>query len=297
MNDRGPMHSGRDIVVIGASAGGVEALETLVPKLPVEGALEERVALRLSRRFASATTSLRRRATSARRTRREGRRRSSGARSTWSARAPRSRRSAPRRRVESWRPNRGKCSRASSSHGCSRGFESLEESKSRLETAFEELQSTAEELETTREELQSTNEGLETMNEELQSTNEELETINDELRPRTLDLKEVNAFVESILLSLEAAASVLDTGLEVRAWNEFTTDLWGLRPDEVQAQHFSTLDIGLPVDALLPLLRSVLAGEDASHKTVVAAINGRERAIECHVPARSCSRRRARFAA
>jgi two-component system CheB/CheR fusion protein len=175
--------------------------------------------------------------------------------------------------------------------------ESLEDSKSRLETAFEELQSTAEELETTNEELQSTNEELETtneelqstneeletMNEELQSTNEELETINDELRSRTLDLHEVNAFLESILLSLKAAVVVLDTELEVQAWNEVATELWGLRSDEVQGQHFSNLDIGLPVDALLPLLRSVLAGEDGSHETVVAATNRRGRAIDCHV--------------
>jgi two-component system CheB/CheR fusion protein len=161
--------------------------------------------------------------------------------------------------------------------------ESLEDSKSRLETAFEELQSTAEELETTNEELQSTNEELETTNEELQSTNEELETINDELRSRTVDLHEVNAFLESILVSLKAAVVVLDIELEVQAWNEVATELWGLRPDEAQGQHFSNLDIGLPVDALLPLLRSVLAGEDGSHETVVAATNRRGRAIQCHV--------------
>jgi two-component system CheB/CheR fusion protein len=103
------------------------------------------------------------------------------------------------------------------------------------------------------------------------------------LRSRTLDLHEVNAFLESILLSLKAAVVVLDTELEVQAWNEVATELWGLRSDEVQGQHFSNLDIGLPVDALLPLLRSVLAGEDGSHETVVAATNRRGRAIDCHV--------------
>jgi two-component system chemotaxis response regulator CheB len=34
MNDRGPMNSGRDIVVVGASAGGVEALKNLAALLP-----------------------------------------------------------------------------------------------------------------------------------------------------------------------------------------------------------------------------------------------------------------------
>ena len=161
--------------------------------------------------------------------------------------------------------------------------ESLEDSKAKLETAFEELQSTAEELETTNEELQSTIEELETTNEELQSTNEELETINDELRQRTLDLNEVNSFLESILVSLEAGVVVLDEDLRVRAWNDHAADLWDLRSDEVHGQHFVNLDIGLPTDRLLPLVRATLAGEDVERQLTVDATNRRGRAIRCRV--------------
>jgi two-component system CheB/CheR fusion protein len=175
--------------------------------------------------------------------------------------------------------------------------ESLEDSKAKLETAFEELQSTAEELETTNEELQSTNEELETtneelqstneeletMNEELQSTNEELETINDELRQRTLDLNEVNSFLESILGSLEAGVVVLDEDLRIRAWNDHAAELWGLRSEEAQGQHFVNLDIGLPTEQLLPLVRSTLAGEDVDRQLTVDATNRRGRAIRCRV--------------
>ena len=89
---------------------------------------------------------------------------------------------------------------------------------------------------------------------ELQATNEELETINEELRQRTLDLNEVNSFLESILVSLGAGVVVLDEELRVRAWNEQAAELWGLRPDEVQGQHFANLDIGLATDRLLPLV-------------------------------------------
>jgi two-component system, chemotaxis family, CheB/CheR fusion protein len=175
--------------------------------------------------------------------------------------------------------------------------ETLEDSKAKLETAFEELQSTAEELETTNEELQSTNEELETtneelqstneeletMNEELQSTNEELETMNDELRQRTLDLNEVNAFLESILVSLEAGVVVIDEELRVRAWNDHAVDLWGLRTDEVQGQHFLNLDIGLPTDKLLPLLRATLTGGPKPRETTVEATNRRGHAIRCRI--------------
>ncbi|HET8742894.1 MAG TPA: CheR family methyltransferase [Gaiella sp.] len=175
--------------------------------------------------------------------------------------------------------------------------ESLEDSKSKLETAFEELQSTAEELETTNEELQSTNEELETtneelqstneeletMNEELQSTNEELETINDELRERTIDLHEANAFLESILVSVEAGFVVLDRELRVRTWNDHARELWGLRVDEVEGQHLVNLDIGLPTDGLLPLIRATLAGEENRHQVVLDATNRRGRPIRCRV--------------
>jgi two-component system, chemotaxis family, CheB/CheR fusion protein len=178
--------------------------------------------------------------------------------------------------------------------------DSLEESKAKLETAFEELQSTAEELETTNEELQSTNEELETtneelqstneeletMNEELQSTNEELETMNDELRLRTHDLHEVNSFLESILVSLRAGVVVLDTELRVQAWNDEAAELWGLRSDEVEGQHFANLDIGLPVDDLLPLVRTALtspAESSSDGEVVLEATNRRGRPFDCHV--------------
>ena len=175
--------------------------------------------------------------------------------------------------------------------------ESLEVSKSKLETAFEELQSTAEELETTNEELQSTNEELETtneelqstneeletMNEELQSTNEELETINDELRDRTHDLHEVNAYLESILVSIDAGVAVVDEDMHVTAWNAQAFDLWGVRADEVSGRHLADLDIGLPVNDLVPMIRSVFADDEAPKQVVVPARTRRGHEIECRV--------------
>jgi two-component system CheB/CheR fusion protein len=162
-------------------------------------------------------------------------------------------------------------------------YEELQSTVEELETTNEELQSTNEELETTNEELQSTNEELETMNEELQSTNEELETINDELNQRTDELNQSNFFLESILGSLEAGVVVLDAELRVTAWNAGARELWGLRGDEVQGQHFMNLDIGLPVEKLRTPLRRVLAGSDTDHALVVDATNRRGRGIRTRI--------------
>jgi two-component system CheB/CheR fusion protein len=162
-------------------------------------------------------------------------------------------------------------------------YAELQSTNEELETTNEELQSTVEELETTNEELQSTNEELETMNEEMQSTNDELQTINDELSQRTTDLNQVNAFLESIWASLGGAVTVLDEELRVLVWNQRAEDLWGVRPEEVQGQHFLNLDIGLPISELAPALRSVLAGDEAQQAVTVEAVNRRGKRIRCRV--------------
>jgi two-component system CheB/CheR fusion protein len=164
-------------------------------------------------------------------------------------------------------------------------YEELQATVEELETTNEELQSTNEELETTNDELQSTNEELETMNEELQSTNEELETINDELRARTLELNEVNAFLETILTSMGVAVIVLDPNMTVRVWNAHSSDLWGLRADEVEGQNLLSLDLNPPLERLEAPLRKVLRGGDGRVEVVLDATNRRGRSIECRIVA------------
>jgi two-component system, chemotaxis family, CheB/CheR fusion protein len=159
----------------------------------------------------------------------------------------------------------------------------LEHTNRELEDAYAELQSTNEELETTNEELRSTVEELETMNEEMQSTNEELQTVNDGLSQRTTDLNQLNAFLESIWESLGGAVTVLDEELRVLVWNQGAEDLWGVRPEEVEGQHFLNLDIGLPIAELAPALRSALNGDGARAVVTVEAVNRRGKRIRCSV--------------
>jgi two-component system, chemotaxis family, CheB/CheR fusion protein len=167
--------------------------------------------------------------------------------------------------------------------GLEDAYAELQSTNEELETTNEELQSTVEELETTNEELQSTNEELETMNEEMQSTNEELQTINDELGERTSELNQLNAFLESIWAGLGGAVVVLDHDLRVLVWNHGSEDLWGVRQEEVQGQHFLNLDIGLPVDQVRPALRQAMSAEDGSRTAIVDATNRRGRPVRCRV--------------
>jgi two-component system CheB/CheR fusion protein len=161
-------------------------------------------------------------------------------------------------------------------------YEELQSTVEELETTNEELQSTNEELETTNEELQSSNEELETMNEELQSTNEELETMNDELRDRTDDALRANSFLGSVLASINQSVVVVDSQLRVTAWSDASFELWGVREDEVRAEHFLNLDIGIPVGELRDPIRSVLT-TSAREEKVLEGHDRRGRPVRCSV--------------
>jgi two-component system CheB/CheR fusion protein len=181
------------------------------------------------------------------------------------------------------RSRRYKAELEHANQGLEDAYAELQSTNEELETTNEELQSTVEELETTNEELQSTNEELETMNEEMQATNEELQTINDELGQRTIELNQLNAFLESIWAGLDGAITVFDPDLRVLVWNPGAEDLWGVRQEEAQGQHFLNLDIGLPVDQVLPALRAAMGGENGTQSTVIQATNRRGRTVVCRV--------------
>jgi len=167
-------------------------------------------------------------------------------------------------------------------HQLENAYEELQSTVEELETTNEELQSTNEELETTNEELQSTNEELETMNEELQSTNEELETMNDEHEIRAAQLDRANVLLEGILESLQAGVIVLDGNERVQLWNRASSELWGLRPDEVHDRRLAELDIGLPHAPLAgPLGRALSAGEESELR--LDALSRRGRTMRCLV--------------
>ncbi len=159
--------------------------------------------------------------------------------------------------------------------------EELQAANHEMETAYAELQSSNEELETTNEELQSINEELETTGEEVQSINEELRASNEELQQRSDALNQVNAFMESILTSIRGGVIVLDMDLMVQIWNSQSQDLWGLRAEEVRGRQFLTLDIGLPVDELMPPVRACLSGASTHQEVTLAACNRRGKLISC----------------
>ena len=167
-------------------------------------------------------------------------------------------------------------------------YEELQSLNEELETTNEELQSTNEELETTNEELQSTNEELETMNEELQCSNDELQQINDTLNLRSDELNRANRFIASAVRSLGDAVAVVDTKLRVQMWSPGAEELWGLRADEAKGRRLDSLDIGLPMEVIMPALRRLLDDQGSASAAnigtfLVDGVNRRGRAIQLDV--------------
>ncbi|MEN4473145.1 CheR family methyltransferase [Mycolicibacterium cosmeticum] len=162
-------------------------------------------------------------------------------------------------------------------------YEELQSTNEELETTNEELQSTVEELETTNEELQSTNEELETMNEELQSINDELHTINDTLRERSLELDDARTFMDAMINSIRLGVVVVDREMRVVVWNRGCEELWGLRADETTGMVLITLDIGLPVQEVRPLIGTAFVDPDSTGEVILDAVNRRGRSTRVRV--------------
>jgi two-component system CheB/CheR fusion protein len=162
-------------------------------------------------------------------------------------------------------------------------YEELQSTNEELETTNEELQSTVEELETTNEELQSTNEELETMNEELQSTNDELHTINDTLGERSTELDETKLFLDSLVDSVRLGIVVVDREMRVVLWNSGSEDLWGLRSDEVIGAPLASLDMGLPLAEINPLIGRIFVEPNTVEDAAIDAVNRRGKQVRLRV--------------
>ena len=125
------------------------------------------------------------------------------------------------------------------------------------------------------------------MNEELHSMNDEQQASNQDLEQRTTEYRDLNRFMEAVFAGLRTAVVVIDRTQIVTVWNERTEDLWGLRADEVVGKHLLDLDIGLPTEALRPLVRRTLVEKPGhpSNPLTIEAVNRRGRGVVVEVSA------------
>lgn len=115
--------------------------------------------------------------------------------------------------------------------------------------------------------------------------NDELQLSNGALRDRQEEVDRLNRFMSSVLGSMRAGVAVVDGDLRVLSWNATAAELWGIRSDEAVGEHLLGLDIGLPLEAVRPLIKSQLSDEESDYEAGLrlAAVNRRGRPIEVQV--------------
>lgn len=122
------------------------------------------------------------------------------------------------------------------------------------------------------------------MNEELQSMNDELQMSNEGQREQQEHVFRLNRFMSSVLGSMPSGVAVVDNELKVVTWNAKAEDLWGVRFDEVEGERLFNLDIGLPLEGLLPPIRRTLTSDQPPLEVVTLdAVNRRGRATTVRV--------------
>ncbi len=75
--------------------------------------------------------------------------------------------------------------------------------------------------------------------------------------------------------SIQLGMVVVDREMRVVVWNRAAEELWGLRSDETIGSVLTTLDMGLPLDGVKPLIGNALVDPESSGETVVDAVNRR----------------------
>lgn len=65
--------------------------------------------------------------------------------------------------------------------------------------------------------------------------------------------------------------------MRVVVWNRGCEELWGLRADETTGSILTSLDIGLPMDDVRPLIGHAFVDPDNAGEAVVDAVNRRGR--------------------
>jgi two-component system CheB/CheR fusion protein len=121
------------------------------------------------------------------------------------------------------------------------------------------------------------------MNEELQSTNDELHTINDTLRERSTELDETKFFLDSLVDSVRLGIVVVDREMRIVLWNNSSEELWGLRSEEVIGAPLASLDMGLPLAKINPLIGKIFVEPNTVEDTAIDAVNRRGKQVRVRV--------------
>jgi len=126
------------------------------------------------------------------------------------------------------------------------------------EAANEELRAANEELQSINEAYRSTSEELETSKGELQSINEELQTVNTELKLKLEAISRAHSDLQNLMAATDIGTLFLDASLRIRRSTERVTELFSITPSD-EGRPITEFAHKLEYDDLIKDARAVLA--------------------------------------
>jgi two-component system CheB/CheR fusion protein len=103
------------------------------------------------------------------------------------------------------------------------------------------------------------------------------------LGERSTELDNARKFLDSLTDAVHFGMAVVDREMRLVVWNRGCEELWGLRADEAVGSALTSLDIGLPVDKVRPLIGNAFVDPDNAGELVVDAVNRRGRPTELRI--------------
>ena len=76
---------------------------------------------------------------------------------------------------------------------------------------------------------------------------------------------------------------VVDRDMRVVVWNRGCEELWGLRSEEAVGLPLNSLDIGLPMDDIKPLIGNAFVELEMTSEAVIDAVTRRGRSAKVRV--------------
>jgi two-component system, chemotaxis family, CheB/CheR fusion protein len=103
------------------------------------------------------------------------------------------------------------------------------------------------------------------------------------LRERSIELDDAKAFLKAVVGSIRMGLIVVDRDMCIVVWNRGCEQMWGLRSDETEGAPLQSLDIGLPLSDLRPMVGNALVDPAYSATANMAAIDRRGRTVNVQV--------------
>ena len=90
-------------------------------------------------------------------------------------------------------------------------------------------------------------------------------------------------FIDWLVNSVHLGMVLVDRDMRIKLWNRGSEELWGLRSEEVLGTSLTSLDIGLRVEPIKPMIGNAFVDPGTTMQSAVDAVNRRGRGTRLRI--------------